>query len=257
MGTKGKITFSLLFIIVLTIVTMFLVKELKGSPVRSDKYYVWGFSEELFNIEPGQIPTEVTFTFKGLTHHLDNSSAKLEIFLVDNPNLSKGTKNSFVINEGDITGSDAPLSSPPIKRIQGDVTITNKARDDGYNDGKWHPLLFFNYHDNHPGKEDITVKLSEIDDTDSWVWDIFDKPFNFTLSDTTTISYTAGLLEFIDYLGNGTGVGILIDPAGNSYFEIDDIIMEVKIETYEGEYAVIRKTIFADMIDDNNAPMIL
>ncbi len=252
---KGKIVWSLLFVIVIVIVIVgtILVNNVGGRTLRKNRYYVWGFNSNLLNISPGQIITEVKFIFKGLTHQNDNSSAKLEIFLVNNPNLSQGVQKSFITNIGDIIGDDAingPNPAPPKRK---GITLVKST-------GWGSPIL--SYQDNTPGKEDVILRLSNVNNPESWVWDVFDQPFNFALSTADPnipdiVSFTSGLLEFIDYMGNGTGAGILIDPAGNGYFEIDDIIMEITIKNFEGEPATITQTISVDFAVDNRPPYIL
>lgn len=247
---KGKIVWSLLFVVVL-IIGAISINNVKGRTLRNNRYYVWGFSSDLLNISPGQIITEVKFTFKGLTHQDENSSAKLEFFLVDNPNLSQGVQKSFVTNIGDIIGDDSTNGSTARKKRGNTIAI---------NTGWGPPML--TYQDTHTGKEDVILRLSNVDNPESWVWDIFDKPFNFALSTSApnipiTTSFSSGLLEFIDYMGNSTGAGILIDPAGNGYFKIDDIIMEITIKNFEGNPATITQIISTDFIAENKAPYIL
>ncbi len=251
--TKGITFLGLLIIVVIIVIGGILVKNVGGRTLREDRYYVWGFDGDLLTISPGQIITEVTFTFKGITHQDENSSAKLEFFLVDNPNLSQGVQKSFITNIGDIIGDDATNGPNPASPKRRGVTI---AKSTG-----WGPPIL-SYQDNTSGKEDVILRLSNVDNPESWVWDVFDKPFNFALSTvdpntSDTVSFTSGLLEFIDYMGNGTGAGILIDPAGNGYFEIDDIIMEITINNFEGEPTTITQTISVDFAADNRPPYIL
>ncbi len=243
---NGKAFFSILLAIVIIIVASILIKAVKARTitVRPDKYYTWGVPGDQIEIVPGQIITDVTFTLQGITHQTDDPSSSIEFYLVDNPPAEAG--GQWVSNIGDITGDDIPGPPSPPRRREATVEIPGPGFQ-----------LIFTYQDNIIGKENVSFKLNEIDNPDSWAWDIFDKPFNFTLSggDPNIVTFSSSTLEFIDYAGNSTPVGILIDPGGNGYFTIDGIEMKIKIETYEGAYTIQEQVIVVDF--GNRAPVIL
>lgn len=243
-NTKGITFMGLLMVIavIILIAILFMGEEAKARVrVRPNNYYTYGIANDLIEIAPGKIITEVTFNIQGISHQTDDSSAALEFYLVDNPPIYE----PWISNVGDITGDDAPQPSPPIRR---GATVSIGSR--------WMPSLLFTYQDNTAGYENVSFKLSDVDIPDSWVWDIFDKPFNFILSggDPNTIVFSSTLLEFIDYAGTGDAVGLLIDPKGTGYFQIERMEVIIKIETFEGDYSKKEQTIVFDF--GNRAPVI-
>ena len=248
---KGRVVMGLLLCVVavLAIVTVVKIVKARSIIVKTDQYYTWGIPVNSIDIVPGQIITEITFTLQGITSKDDNSSDKLDIYLVDNPPTE--TNNGWVSNKGDITGEDVGNRIVSrSRRIGGSVTMTDRYA--------FSPPIIYSYTDSTPGKETVTFKLSTVDREDSWAWDVFKKPFNLTLSggDPNVVAFSSSVLEFIDYAGTGTAVGILIDPEGDNYFEIDGIIMTLQIENYEGTY---EKKIQAFPVDfgENKPPVLL
>jgi hypothetical protein len=164
-----------------------------GGTMSSDRYYTWGISGDDLNIPEGSIITEAVLTIQGITNWDNN----LHIHIVDNPPLD------FVANVDDGSGDffqdfDGLLSGYSYDLVDGDLVIT----------------------------------FSQINDPDSWVWDIFD-PFNFQ-TDYSDVSYTSSLLELIDYAGNSTPFGIGLDPDGNSY-NFQAMTLDLTLESYEGQ----------------------
>ncbi len=264
MSKRAKgITFIGLLIVLsmMVVITIVWVQISKARTVvvNPNRYYTWGLKGDALNIEPGEIITEVTFTLLGVTHQTDDPIAQLEIFLVDAPPAgSKGETQKWISNMGDIIGHDASHSPSPPRKIISGRTMTTEIRKE------WEPQVLLNYQDTHIGKEDVVFKLSEINDPESWVWNIFDSPFNFTLAsvdpnNAPVVSFSSGLLEFIDYAGNSTPVGILVDPNGGRNFRIDGIKMKIKVESFNGDYIMKEQTIVVEAGDyrANKAPVLL
>jgi len=238
--TTKKITIIGLLISIVSII--FVAVLFKGHPgieavtVRPDNYYTWGWSNDELDIVEGQIITEVTFNLQGISHQTDNPDAILEFYLIDNPPDENGQQ--WVSNMGNTGIGDSTnvprRSSPP-----------------------WEPSLLFTYQDNTPGYENVSFKLSDTDILDHWIWDVYKRPLNLTLSggDPNTVTFTSTLLEFIDYAGTGNAVGLLIDPGGEGYFQIGNMEMIVTIETFAGTYVKTVQTVIINF--GNKAPVIL
>ncbi|MCD6394425.1 MAG: hypothetical protein J7M40_13060 [Planctomycetes bacterium] len=167
---------NMLNVIVWAIVTCFCTSAF-AETMSSDRYYTWGISGDDLDIPEGSIITEAVLTIQGITNWDNN----LHMHIVDNPPLD------FVANIDNDSGDffqdfGGLLSGYSYDLVDGDLVIT----------------------------------FSQINDENSWVWDIFDNPFNFQ-TDFTVVPYSSSLLELIDYAGNSTPFGIGFDPDGNSY----------------------------------------
>ena len=240
---KGRMLLGLMSALIVAIIAGAIVMQAEGNTVvKPDMYYTWGLDNKRISIDVGQIITDVTFTLKGVTHQTDDVTANIEFYLLHNPPCYKPNGQEWVSNIGDLTGDDSPQPSRPVRR-GGTVSINS-----------WMPTLIYTYHDNHPGKEDVSFKLSEHNEPDSWVWKIFKSPFDFTLSNSSTVSFTSSVLEFIDYAGTGDSVGILVDPGGAGNFQWDGVEVKIKIETFEGTYVKKEQIVVVDF--GNRAPVI-
>ncbi len=167
-----------------------------GMELGSDKYYTWGISSDDVSIAEGSIITEALLTIHGITNWDNN----LHIHIVDNPPLD------FVANEDPDSGDffqdfGGLLSAYSYELVDGDLVIT----------------------------------FSQINDENSWVWDIFDYPFNFQLADSSVVSYSSSLLELIDYAGNSTPFGIGFDPNSADDFGFRGISLRLTVNSFEGD----------------------
>ncbi len=167
-----------------------------GIELRADKYYTWGISSDDVSIAEGSIITEVLLTIHGITNWDNN----LHMHIVDNPPLG------FITNEDRDSGDffqdfGGLLSGYSYELVNGDLVIT----------------------------------FSQINEENSWVWDIFDYPFNFRLADSSDVSYSSSLLELIDYVGNSTPFGIGFDPNSADDFSFRGISLQLTVNSFEGD----------------------
>ena len=173
-----------------------------GEVVYPNQYYTWGVSNDRLVIADGKIITEAFLTVHGITAQGDSKNDILYIHLLDD--IPAG----FIANDENVSG------------------------DNFANEGV---LMEPVYHDLAEGKEDLTYALSELNDESSYVWQIFDYPFNFELADWSIVSYSSALLTIIDYTGIGTGFGFGFDPNGFNGFEFDGLSLSISIESFEGQ----------------------
>jgi len=167
-----------------------------GMELGADKYYTWGISSDDVSIATGSIITEAVLTIYGITNWDNN----LHMHIVDNPPLD------FVANEYHDSG--------------------DFFRDfGGLLSGCIHELVH----------GDLVITFSQINDPNSWVWNIFDYPFSFQLADSSVASYSSSLLELIDYAGNGTPFGIGFDPNSADGFSFRGISLQLAVSSFEGD----------------------
>ncbi len=167
-----------------------------GIELAADKYYTWGISSDNVSIAEGSIITEARLAIHGITNWDNN----LHMHIVDNPPLD------FVANEDHNSGDffqdfGGLLSGYSYEFVNGDLVIT----------------------------------FSQINEENSWVWDIFDYPFNFQLADSSDASYSSSLLELIDYAGNSTPFGIAFDPYTDDDFSFRGISLQLTVNSFEGD----------------------
>ncbi|MHA1468949.1 MAG: hypothetical protein ACTSSP_00155 [Candidatus Asgardarchaeia archaeon] len=201
-----------------------------------NEYYVWAIANDQFNIPVGFIPTEVNLILNGISHVLDDPDCQLDIYLIDNPLVSE-VGNSFTTNDGDVIDNIENSSHPARREI-----IPLK------------PTLIYSYTDNAPGLENISFNINQTNDPNSWFFNnsTISGPIDMQLSDSSTTTMNSKLLEFIDFAGSGESLGLLFDPEGVNSFTINELSIEIKIETYVGEYTSITQRISA--WPDNNPP---
>lgn len=208
----------------------------KDFTAKTDHYYTWGIeSAKKLPIQEGSIPTEVTITFKGLTNVAENSTDVMYVHLVDDPpvgfiqNIDGSDGNFFgpVYTAETVKKYTPKLYTNDPNRLASFAALQTTSTASGW------PLLL-KYQDTTPGKQDVTIKLSEIDHAGSWVWQVYDKPFDFKVANGQTRNYSSALLTFIDYAGNGkdTTLGLGIDPDGQNDFVFDNLVISVRVESY-------------------------
>ena len=204
------------------------ISKYGGKEASVNKYYTYGINDDYIDkyIEPGEILTNVKVIFVNITNVAENPDDTLHIYLCDNPplgmisNIDGDPNNSFF---GYSPGSNRPLR---------DGLTTSSILQ------LFSPLTPA-YKDTTPGTENLVYNLIDIDDPNSWAWDVFQKPFIFQTSSSApnnTVTFSSMVLEFIDYAGNSTPVGFGFDPTGTNGFTFDEIIVELTIERYEGTY---------------------
>lgn len=80
----------------------------------------------------------------------------------------------------------------------------------------------------------LVYRFSSNNDVNSDVWKIFDQPFQVTLADSSTISYSSALLKLIDYIGTGRGFGFGFDlEYAESLFHYN-ILLDITVDSYTG-----------------------
>jgi len=186
-----------------------------GIELVADKYYTWGISGDDVSIAEGSIITEALLTIHGITNWNNN----LHIHIVDNPPLD------FVANEDHDIGDffqdfGGLLSGYSYELVNGDLVIT----------------------------------FSQVNEENSWVWDIFDYPFNFQLADSSDVLYSSSLLELIDYAGNSTPFGIGLDPDSSDDFSFRGISLQLTVNSFEGE--PVQSLLTFSYGDINRAPVL-
>lgn len=204
------------------------ISKYGGKEVAIEKYYTYGISTETINkhIEPGEIFTNVKVTFVNITNVAENPDDVLAVYLLDNPPLG------MISNiDGDPSSDFFDFNPETYSQIKRGETVQIPQRN-------FTPLSPA-YKDTTPGTENLVYNLIDIDDSESWVWDIYNKPFDFRVDSNdpnNTVAFSSTVLEFIDYAGNNTPVGFGFDPMGTDGFTFDEIIVELTIEQYEGTY---------------------
>ncbi len=188
----------------------------RGGIMSSNEYYTWGINGDDVSIPEGSIITEALLTIHGITNWDNN----LHMHIVDNPPLD------FVANVDSNSGDffqdfGGLLSGYSYEFVNGDLVIT----------------------------------FSRINEENSWVWDIFDYPFNFQLADFSVVSYSSSLLELIDYAGNSTPFGIGLDPEGGNY-TFDGITLELTIESFQGDPRRTTQSFTVEVASSNHAPVL-
>jgi len=191
-----------------------------GMKLGAGEYYTWGISGDEVTIAEGSVITEALLTIYGITSITDNSADGLVVSILDNP------PPGFVAN----------------RHVGGlDPFVGHGCR------------LLPVYHDTVPGTEEITWRLSEINDEASWVWGVFESPFEVELADSNSITCSSSLLELMDYAGNGTPFGIGIDCSGEGDFGFTGISLVLVVDSFQGEQG--RSFLTYSFGDTNRAPV--
>ena len=198
---------NILNVIVRAVVACFCTSAFGGT-MNTQEYYTWGIDGDELNIPDGSIITEAVLTL----HDITNWDNNLHMHIVDNPPLD------FTANVDDGSGDFFQDFGGLLSGCSYDLV-----------------------------DEDLVITFSQINDENSWVWDIFDSPFNFQLADSSVVSYSSSLLELIDYAGNSTPFGIGFDPDGNSY-SFQAMTLYLTVESHEGqsEQSLLTFTILGD-----------
>ncbi len=77
-------------------------------------------------------------------------------------------------------------------------------------------------------------RLSQINDSQSSIWQVFAQPCTMTLAGGSTVSFSSSLLELMDYAGNGRGLGIGVDSAAGVEVTLDSLKLDITTKTYQG-----------------------
>ena len=96
----------------------------------------------------------------------------------------------------------------------------------------------------------LVFRFSEIDDEYSDVWsaNAFQRPFNFTLADNSTVQYTSSLLKLIDYAGTGRSFGLGIDS--DTGVSLDGITLDITVSAYTDQGTNYSTSFAVDLNDD-------
>jgi hypothetical protein len=169
-----------------------------GGTLESSKYYTWGIDSSELDIPEGSIITEAELVFHNVYNLSTDIINSLSVHLLDNPPL--GPQN------GDDTGSDDFFDTEG-------VSVKLLPAQQGY---------------------DLVYAFSTNNDGQSWVWDVYDNPFDFQLSDSSQITYTSSLLELIDFAGTGSGFGFGFDHNGAEDCIFNELTLNITVKSYEG-----------------------
>ncbi len=98
----------------------------------------------------------------------------------------------------------------------------------------------------------FVIDLTDVVLVDSWIQDIFDQPFQIScpLEDGfQLITMNAAILEFNDYVGNGTPFGLLLRAVGGRA-TLSRITVRMTIRAYTGKYNELVSTASIDVPKD-------
>ncbi|NLH15037.1 MAG: hypothetical protein GX455_00515, partial [Phycisphaerae bacterium] len=187
----------------------------QAGSLRANQYYTWGIDSQDLAIPEGCIITKAVLTFHDIKNWKNDGTDRLYVHLIENPPVGL---SEYSDSESEDTFAD---------------------------DGKALQSSFL--------APRLVYSLQETDDVLSWVWSVFKIPFQFILSDSTSVQYSSSLLEFIDFAGTGTSFGFGIDPETRDY-PYSRITLELTVEAYEGTAA---KKVLLFEVSDSPIPTVL
>ncbi|MBN1124663.1 MAG: hypothetical protein JXA82_06625 [Sedimentisphaerales bacterium] len=142
-----------------------------GGMIETGRPLVWGLDNQTLKIPAGYVLTDALITIRQET--LLSESRQLSVYVLNNPSIglhSYGSHEQSVLQE----------------TAQPAATITLDSSQ----------------------STDTMIDLEKCDKPDSWVWDIFRRPFLLEISDSEPALYSSSLLELVDYAGTDTGFGL-------------------------------------------------
>jgi len=165
-------------------------------------YYTWGVDVGA-NVPMGMVPTQVTFEFdvQDTIVPIEGGPIIFEVYMVDNPPLG------FAKNQGELSVA----------------TID-------------HALLYKGPVD----ANGLTLNLREIDTEIPWVRSLFEPPFSIMFpreggGPQRPIEFNSVLLGFLDYAGNSTPVGLIINVIGGEV-RVGSLKLNIVAESYGPQY---------------------
>ena len=180
----------------------------------------WGITNSELPIPSGSIITDATLILHNVSKVRSDSQTALSVHLLDNPEpdiveFYDGQHGNYFEGYGSIlrTLSNTELTAAP---------------------------------------QDIMIDLKQIDNPDSWVWQIFSQVPVISLADSTTVEFNASsLLTLLDYAGTGRSFGFGIDCDGVS---VPAVSLNLTIQSAT---EIIPPTILSFYAGNLNSPPVL
>ncbi|MBN1125961.1 MAG: DUF1080 domain-containing protein, partial [Sedimentisphaerales bacterium] len=185
----------------------------QAGTLQSSQYYTWGIGSEALHIPEGSIITDAVLTIEGAGNIIQNSGDFFYVHLLDEPGIGwKEWKDHNDQNE--FMGNGVNLT--PVIENGNLIYSFNAINDDG-----------------------------------SWIWEIFEKPFQFDLLDSV-VSLPSSILELIDFAGAGDSFGIGIDGDAEGY-GFNQIRLDLTVRPFEqgGEEKTLSGSLFMEDFNDN------
>ncbi len=152
--------------------------------INDENACTWGISNNSLPIPHGSIITSAVLTLHNVSLMHNDPEMGLFIQLLDNPNL--------------------------------DLEEIADSQLGNYFDGYGALLYEIGVSELSTTPRDIIIDLNQVNDTRSWVWNVFDTPPVITLADNTIIKFSSSLLTLLDYAGTGRSFGFGLDCDGVS-----------------------------------------
>lgn len=187
------------------------------------RYYTWQIPEP--NIPIGSVITGVQVTLHDLTTAVQlEGRGQVEVFLADNPPLG------WIGNYGDVTKRQPPVLH---RRRLSDLSIEYWTEEVW----SWQPFSLLGRIESNDAN--FVIDLADVVLADSWTYDIFDWPFQLSVpleDGFQLMTMNAAILEFNDYMGNSTPVGLLLRSVGGRA-TLSRISVAMTIRAYTGKYS--------------------
>lgn len=156
----------------------------------------WGISNDALEISGDDIIREVQLTLHNVRTVGSNSQAALYVQLLDNP--AEGMEEIADGQAGNLFEGYGTF----LRKIEASE-LSSTPRD-------------------------ITIRLNHVNDTQAWVWEVFDAPVTVTLGNSSDVQLSSSLLALLDYAGTGNSFGFGLDCDGVS---MDAVSLDVTIQS--------------------------
>ncbi len=203
------------------VILIVLVQSLSYAEILNEENAcTWGITNSELPIPSGSIITDATLILHNVSKVRSDSQTALSVHLLDNPEpdiveFYDGQHGNYFEGYGSIlrTLSNTELTAAP---------------------------------------QDIMIDLKQIDNPDSWVWQIFSQVPVISLADSTTVEFNASsLLTLLDYAGTGRSFGFGIDCDGVS---VPAVSLNLTIQSAT---EIIPPTILSFYAGNLNSPPVL
>lgn len=164
--------------------------------INEENVCTWGISNNVLSIPTESIVTDAILTLHNVSKLRDDPETAAFLQLLDNPDL--------------------------------DIKELEDNQKGNYFEGYGILLRQIDTSELTDMSQDITIDLNQINDTHSWVWDIFDTAPAVTLNDSTTIAYSSSMLTLLDYAGTGRSFGFGLDCDGLS---VDAMSLDITVQS--------------------------
>lgn len=149
-----------------------------------DQPCTWGIANTNLPIPAGCVPVGAVLTLHHLYTEPTIGEPMIGVYLLRNP------------AEG-LVGSGIPSSADP---FEGHGTCLGRSIDSAAIEGR-----------------DLVIDLGGIDDSLSWVWSVYGRPYILTLGNLEQVAYSSALLELLDYSGSERSFGFGVQPQGTVF----------------------------------------